>query len=151
MLAAYKKEIEKRLKERGFSPHGRVDWTRTGEFRIVFKLLPLLPSVVSFDSISDADSIFIIAEIWMQNRNDDPDTRARQDCIWMLSSQESLMLAKRQIAFDSSTAEKSGFSWIDENIQALYKEAYDILVAKARTAAEAAITGIDGRAETIAE
>ena len=143
MLAAYKKEIEKRLEEHGFSPHGRVDWTRTGEFKVVFKLLPLLPSVVSFDSISDAVSIFIIAEIWMQNRNDDLDEKVRQGCAWLLSSQESCMLAKRQIAFDSSTAVKAGFNWIDETIHELYKEAYDILVAKARNAAEATITGID--------
>ena len=121
MKSKYIHEIEKRLQDRGFKQSPYVSWIRKSEFQIVLKLWT---EPIGSDDEYDID---MVAEIWLES------SLQNSPCF----------LAKEEMSLTDELIEKKGYAWIDEVIQDLYKYAYDILVSKAKIAAEAAITGIE--------
>ena len=117
MKSEHRHEIEKRLQQRGFKQTSYANWTRDSEFQIVFTLW----------TASARGDIQLEAEINLKS------SQPHSPCF----------LAKEKMRLTDELIEKNGYVWIDEIIHDLYKEAYNILVAKARIAAEAAITGIE--------
>ena len=127
MKAAYKKEIEKRLKERGFTIDAYTDWHhandrkearqwKDGSFLLVFTLWP---------RAKNKTDILLQVEIRIDDTH----------CDWLIS--------EKMMELTDEVIEKQGYAWIDETIQELYKDAYDVLAVKTKIAADAAVMGIE--------
>lgn len=102
------------LKQAGFEKQTRLEWVRPGEISFEF---------YSWPWGSEGEELYCKIEAWTSHNDIE------------------LLLSKKDLYLTDKTMSELKPGWVEGLIQELAKKAFDVLSAKAKTAAEIAVTG----------